>query len=171
MPENYVENFTLTNLFKEGAITFKYFPEKITISGKSNWELQNVSIGMKQLFYANREPQRVKAEVWLDKSLEYESIGGEMVDLFDLQEETEAGTPPTLLAQWGEVNLVCVLEDLDIEQTLFSQLGEPLRARVSLSLVEIQDEDASDTQRQTTQPTATTPPTTPTSGGRRTVTP
>lgn len=138
--------FILIVLNKAGTFVFDYafgsFPQTIEQTGRANWNTQDVTIGAKPLFYANREPLRINVpELWLDSTETNESLRPQISALLALQvERYDTGVPPVLLAAWGDHQERVVLEEVTIEETFFSPEGNPLRARVSLSLVEIQDE-------------------------------
>lgn len=127
----------------DAAFVFQYFPQSAQTSDRANWEAQDVTVGVKPLFYANREPRRLDfPELWLDNTETNESLTDDLKRLRALFEETEnKGTPPALLAVWGDRNERCVLEELDIEEVLFSTPdGYPIRAKVRISLTQIQPE-------------------------------
>lgn len=124
------------------GVEFFYFPDKIRTSDQINWTAQETTIGVKPLFYANREPRKLEfEELWLDNTESGESLALKIVELRRLFEETKFGTPTKLLIGWGtERYEVCVLETMTIEEVFFSTENEPLRAKVSMTLLEIQFE-------------------------------
>ena len=132
--------FVLINLCAGGSFIFNFFPtQPIEVSRRANWEEQNTTIGTKPLFYMNRDPRRPEIrEVWLDKTDTNESITPQLEALLALQDEVCEGTPSPLLVIWGDRQERCVLEDIHIEETFHRRDGAPIRARVSLSLKEIQ---------------------------------
>jgi hypothetical protein len=131
--------FVLVNLFNHGTFEFQFFPQRIETSRRANWQAQEVTTGTKPLFYFNRDPRRlVLNELWLDKSDKNISIKPEIDLLFALQDETRAGgTPPSLLALWGDRQELVVLEELSVEEQFFAQQGFPIRARVNMTLIEV----------------------------------
>lgn len=134
--------FQLIDLSSNISFTFRYFPERITTSGRANWTPQETSIGVKPLFYGNTEPLRISVdELVLDNTDTNNSLRGDLEDLRLFATEIEdGGTPPALLAVWGEHRVRCVLTDYSIEEEEFSPEGEPLRARIRLDLIELQEE-------------------------------
>lgn len=133
--------FALINLSGEGAIIFQYFPRLISTTGRANWNPVDVTQGAKPIFYFNRDPQRLNVnELWLDNTSTGESLTPEIIELLALIVETDRGTPPLLLAAWGDRHLRCVLEEVTVDEEFFALTGEPLRARVRLSLLEVQAE-------------------------------
>jgi hypothetical protein len=142
-------NFVLINL--EGPdpnamamFVFDFFPSKIQSTDRANWEAQDTTIGVKPLFYGNREPRKLSVtELVLDATDTIgDSITPQINALRNLQVETRNGTPPALLAVWGDEQLRCVLEEVQIERQFFDKRGMPTRAQVSLQLVELQEEGA-----------------------------
>lgn len=129
----------LINLEDQGAFTFQYFPESLSTMESANWEPQETTVGVKPLFYANREPRQIEfPELWFDNTETNQSLTPTIKELRKLFEETQNGTPPALLAVWGDRNERCVLVNLTIEENFFTSDGFPIRARVSLSLLQLQ---------------------------------
>ncbi len=133
--------FTLTYLTGDFSIAFRFFPPAMSTEGHANWEPVDVTTGAKPLMYFNREPLRLTVnDLWLDNMETGDSLAVDIANLLALLEETNEGTPPLLLAAWGDRSLRCVLADVDIEEQFFAPTGEPLRAHVRLTLLEVQDE-------------------------------
>ena len=131
--------FLLVNLAGGASVLFKYFPAHIQTVDKANWEAQDITIGAKPLFYGNREPRRVMIEeLMLDSTDDQQSVKPDLDALYALQIETRNGTPPALLAIWGDQRKRCVLSEVNVNQTWFDADGSPQRAKVSLTLVELQ---------------------------------
>jgi hypothetical protein len=155
-------NFALIPLAVDlPEIVFDYFPREIAKNSIANWESQNVTIGVKPLFYANREPMRLTVdELLIDKTDTNESIRPELDALQALQEEwinarsdngalathgnrnfPDLGRPPLLLVIYGNFQGRFVLTELTIKEVLFTPDGNPLRAFVSLTLLEVQQRE------------------------------
>jgi contractile injection system tube protein len=136
-------SFVLINLCGGGTFRFEWFPTApISHSRRANWTEQDTTIGTKPLMYANRDPRKLDVgEVWLDKSDTGESIKPQMDALEALQDETCEGTPPPLLAVWGDQQKRVVLEEVRFEEMFHAPAGHPIRARCSLSLKEVQEGD------------------------------
>ena len=135
--------FVLINLCGGGAFVFDFFPTApIEVSRRANWPEQETTRGTKPLFYFNRDPRKPEVrEVWLDKTDTDTSITPQIERLMALQDETCEGTPPPLLAMWGDRQERVILEEVRIEETFHTPAGVPIRARVSLSLKELQQGD------------------------------
>jgi hypothetical protein len=135
-------NFVLTNLEGEGSIIFERFPGNIGTEARANWQGQDTNVGMKPLFYANREPRQIKIEdLLLDKTDINASITPDIEALFKLMDEIpNKGRPPVLLATWGDRKERCILESASINEVFCMGDGTPMRARVTLTLVQFQDE-------------------------------
>ena len=101
-------------------------------------------LGVKPLFYANREPKRITVEeVFLDRTDTGESITDDIDGLLALQHEVpKLGRPPALLLIYGDRQQRVVLEEVTITEQWFSPEGNPQRAKLSLQLVEIQEDEA-----------------------------
>jgi len=140
--------FVLINLEGAGSFFFDFFPKEIQTTSRAVWEPQDVTIGVKPIFYGNRDPKRISVpEVWLDRSDTGdpgESIKDDIANLESLQaEDPKLGRPPALLAIWGDEQFRCVLEEVTISRKWFSSEGNPQRASVSLQLLELQEESES----------------------------
>lgn len=129
----------LINLDGGDSFTFQFFPASVSTTDKANWEAQNTTTGVKPLFYANREPRSIEfPELYFDATDTNESLSGDIKALRALFEETAKGTPPALLAAWGDRNERCVLTELGIEEIFFNRSGHPIRCRIRMSLTQIQ---------------------------------
>jgi hypothetical protein len=142
--------FQLVNLEGAGSFVFKFFPSTNRSDDRANWEAQDTTIGTKPLFYANREPRRLTFdELWLDVSdgfAAFDSITEDLKSLRALQTESrKTGAPPALLAIWGDRQERVVLEQLTVEEQFpFARNGNPMRAKVSLQLLELQQDEEVD---------------------------
>jgi Contractile injection system tube protein len=133
--------FVLISLETPDSFIFDFFPKEIQGTDRANWEGQDVSIGTKPLFYSSTEPRKISVpELMLDGTRTNQDIGGQIDRLRKLKQETPNGAPPALLAIWGDRQQRCVMEEVMIAETFFTPAGDPLRARVSLQLVELQEE-------------------------------
>lgn len=129
----------LINLEGGETFVFQYFPASVSTTDRANWQAQETTIGVKPLFYANREPRETDfPELWLDNTETNESLTPDLKSLKSLLEETGNGTPPALLAAWGDRQERCVLQELVVEETFFNLEGHPIRARIRLRLLQLQ---------------------------------
>lgn len=135
--------FVLINLCAGGTYTFQYFPTApIELSRRANWQEQDTTIGTKPLFYFNRDPRRLEVpEVWLDTTDTNESLTAQIEALLALQDESCEGTPPPLLAIWGDRQERVILEEVRFGERFHAPGGHPIRVQVSLSLKEIQEDE------------------------------
>lgn len=147
-------DFVLIDLESEATFTFRYFPNEIETTRRTNWREQDTTTGTKPLFYANRDGERIRIDdLWLDNTESARSITDDLKDLELLTEEKEkTGMPPALLATWGDEKHRCVLENVTATRTFFDNDGRPTRARVSLDLIELQPEGEATTVRVTEGP-------------------
>ena len=100
--------------------------------------------GMKPLVYANGEPTRLSIpECWLEGARTNTAINDDIQKLLALKtENAKLGRPPALLAAWGDEQLRCVMEEVSIDREFFMSGGDPLRAQLSLQLVQSQQDEA-----------------------------
>ncbi len=141
-----VSVLVLIDLSSQVSFEFQYFPNIIRSQRGVNWRPQDTTIGTKPLMYENREPKRLSfTELWLDSTDTGDSLTGllEILEEFCTSESDSAGVsrgrPPVLLATWGDRRQRCVLTDLTVEEEFFNEAGEPTRARLSIELIEVQD--------------------------------
>ncbi|MET0623100.1 MAG: hypothetical protein ABW250_08995 [Pyrinomonadaceae bacterium] len=141
--------FVLINLEGASDVSFRRFPTGIETSVRVNWQAQDVTVGTKPLYFANREPRQLRFDdLLLDSTETGESITPEIDSLMMLTQEVEGlGRPPVLLAQWGDRQERCVLADATISEQFFLGDGTPIRARVSLTLLQFQDDAPPATSR------------------------
>lgn len=128
--------FLLIDLYNQRDFVFQFFPPGVVTESGANWQPQDVTIGMQPLFYANRPPRALKVEqLWFDKTATGESVKPEIDKLEALLEETQmGGTPPVLLAMWGDEKFRGVLTSLRINRQFFARDGKTLRAEVAIEL-------------------------------------
>jgi Contractile injection system tube protein len=149
--------FQLIDLGSDFAFEFPFFPENIRMNGRANWEPQNTTIGVKPLFYGNCEPMRISVQdLHLDSTETATSLKPDL-DLLRLfkTELEEGGPPPAMMAIWGDHNERCVLEELTIEQILFDDQGNCIRAKIGIELIELQPEGEASTVTVIDEPTVT----------------
>lgn len=132
--------FVLAVLTGPGSFVFDLFPRAITMLDRATWQPQETTIGVKPLFYANRDPRQITVdEIYLDASDTNQSLTPEIKALQALMEETERGTPRPLNAYWGDRQERCVLVELNIEEVFHTREGNPIRAKVRLGLMQLQE--------------------------------
>jgi hypothetical protein len=125
----------------DAAFVFQFFPSSVSVTDRANWMAKETTIGVKPLFYANREPRQIEfPELHLDNTDTNESLTSQIKELRALLEETEKGTPPALLACWGDRQERSVLQELAIQETFFNIDGEPIRVLIRMSLMQLQPE-------------------------------
>ena len=140
-------SFQLIDLSSNIAFTFQFFPEKIRANVRANWEPQNTTVGVKPLFYGNTEPQKISVEeLYLDNTDTNRSLKDDILDLGSLIKEVDdLGSPPPLLAIWGDSKFRCVLTDVTIEGIMYNDEGNCIRARISIELTQLQRDGESTT--------------------------
>lgn len=141
------ETFQLIDLETDFAFEFPYFPEMIRVSEAANWQPQETTMGIKPLFYANGEPRTISvSDIILDNTLTNEPVT-ELLDSIRLfKTEMEDGRPPQpLLVVWGDNTYLCVMTAFDHEGIMFTPEGYCIRARVSIELLQIQEDNETTT--------------------------
>lgn len=133
--------FALIDTTSRDAFEFQFFPNEIRITDRANWQAQDTTIGTKPLFYANGDPKRISVqELHLDSTEQKKDLRAQLKTLRALKEERDdTGTPPVLLAIWGDNNERVVIEDLTVDEILFNERGNCIRAKIGLELIQIQD--------------------------------
>jgi len=136
-----VNDFQLVDLTSSLGFSFQYFPEMVRWSEQLNWNQQDTTIGNKPLFYANAEARTLTvSDVIIDGTGDNRDITAELNDLRNLKAERDGtGMPTPLLAVWGGQKFRCVIQSLEIEENYFHDSGYPMRARINLELIELQD--------------------------------
>lgn len=134
--------FQLIDLTSNISFTFQFFPEAMRHSERVNWSPQDTTIGVRPLLYQNTEPRQLSVnDLILDSTEDDRSLVPDLDDLRALKAEVETiGMPTPLLAVWGTQKLRCVLQQLEIEEVYFNRDGDPTRARISIELLEIQED-------------------------------
>ncbi len=156
---------TLSNLDDSSAqaITVHFNPTEYSLSKSNSWEPVkivgsnvprmeftsggSVSLGLELLFDTYEARQDVRA--YTDKIFELTKISSKTVD-----KTTKVGRPPRVMFSWGKVfNFPSVITSFSVQYVLFLSDGTPVRARVSLTLVECEDASAKSAQNPTSQGT------------------
>lgn len=136
-------SLVLIDLNSQASFEFQFFPSSLELEGGANWEQQNTAGGKKPLFYSNSDGTRLTfPELWWDSTDTGESLNPRMDELrgFCLDEQDDRGAPPSLLATWGDAKLQCVLSRYRFVPEFWDGDGNPLRVRLDLEFLEIQDE-------------------------------
>jgi hypothetical protein len=135
--------YALISLETSAHFIFDLFPVQIQSTDRANWEAQDVTRGTKPLFYSSSEPRRISVpDLMIDGSRTGETINDQIDALRELKNELpNTGAPPALLSVYGERQQRCVLEEVVVTEIFpFTAGGDPMRARVNLQLVELQEE-------------------------------
>ncbi|MDX6692633.1 MAG: Contractile injection system tube protein [Blastocatellia bacterium] len=134
--------FALTNPNTGEAFVFQYFPTGIDLESRANWNPRDTTIGVQPIDYANTAPLRITVdELLLDRSDTNISIESDLRRLLAfMAEDSKLGRPPTLVVIWGVWQETVVLESVFIKQKLFTLEGDPVRAYLSLTLIEFQED-------------------------------
>jgi hypothetical protein len=147
-PEQGAE-LSLVNLTGGGAfdfvLIFDRFPGEITADDAVNWQPQDVTVGIKPVFYANNEPQRISFEAWLDRTDTNDSVLTDIENLRRLMKVVDEpfpqGMPPLLQFTCGDWSQRVVLEKLSVRRVMFTRDNKAIRALVSVGLLEFAYEE------------------------------
>ncbi len=133
-----------------GGLTFKYNPEKFSLSKRASWEDHGRSLNelWARPTFLQTAPGRITMSIFFDA---YEEVAGDVSgDVQKLMDWTKPGfsfgsedEPPLLEFSWGASQALqgmqFYLESVDAEYTLFRADGTPIRATCQVSLVEATD--------------------------------
>ena len=125
-----------------GPAWFALFnPTELSFSHKNNYSAPPPGGSSKpQLAYTGGEADQISLELIFDGTgvVESSQSVGERVDaLLDLASfQGETHMPYYLHAHWGRFDFRGVLTQADVTYTLFDRRGQPLRAKVKITLVE-----------------------------------
>jgi hypothetical protein len=116
------------------------FPESIETSHGANWREQDTVGGVQPLFYVNSAPGELSiGGLLLDGTSIGASVAPDIERLTEMLRPKEGGgTPPVLIASWGDEKFYGVLVSLNIKRLLCDDEGNPLRALADLRLRELQ---------------------------------
>jgi nucleoid-associated protein YgaU len=126
-----------------GGLTFKYNPEKFSVSKTADWDNPGVSL-TKQWAppkFRNTSPGTITMEIFFDA---FEELTGDVsTDVSRLVDWTKPGpsnAPPLLEFRWGAsqalLGMQFYLSSVSATYTLFRADGTPIRATCNITLVE-----------------------------------
>lgn len=131
-------NVTIINLRDGGSMKFQ-FPKNIKSDDRTNWESADVANGLKPLFYANSEPQRILFDdLCIDNSHTNESVEPTIIKLRSwMRSDDRNSSPPTLQIVTSGFNQRVVLTELSIKRDFFTPAGICIRVYLSMKFEEI----------------------------------
>ena len=136
----------------EGAQPIKcwFNPTQYSISKANTWNVKPPAGKTKkppQAQYGGGQPKELSLDLLFDASDSSRDIRGEVVDrLFAMMEASDqfadaqhkkSGRPPKVTFTWGYQVLEAVPKSLSVQYTLFNPDGQPIRAAVKLTLLEV----------------------------------
>jgi len=126
-----------------GGLTFKYNPEKFSLSKTADWDNPGVSLtnGWKEPRYIKTTPGTLTMEIFFDA---FEELAGDVsLDVSQLVDWTKPGPanrPPLLVFKWGDsralLGMQFYLSSVSATYTLFRFDGTPIRATCNITLME-----------------------------------
>ena len=144
--------FSIINL-RDGDEVTLLFPEEINTDDRTNWEDADVAGGLKPLFFANVDSQKIMIrELCLDHTRTNESVEPTIEKLRSWMRpsERESSPPPlqVLTAGWKQK---CVLTDLSVKRSFWTGNGICIRAYFTFTFAELPGNslqiDATNTRR------------------------
>ncbi len=131
--------FNLDDPTGASDFAFTRFPRQLDSDDQANWEEIDLAGFVKPLQYANTNPQTIEIpEVWLDSSDSGTSILPDIERLRALMRPGKNGAPPRLQFVCGDWEAIVVLKSLKTERTRFTSQNVQTRAKLSLTLCEVQ---------------------------------
>jgi hypothetical protein len=126
-----------------GDLTFKYNPEKFTLTKSASWENPGVSMETQWAppTYLSTAPSRIDMEILFDA---WEELFGDVTTdvqrLIDWTKPGPSNQPPLLQFRWGAsealLGMYFYLESVSANYTMFRVDGTPIRATCNITLVE-----------------------------------
>ena len=155
---------SITNLDDSSQnIEFMFNPTGYSLSKSNSWEpVKVVGMNVPRREFTSGGPTALSLELFFDtyeagtdvrdytnKVFNLAKISSKTVD-----KETGRGRPPKCMFSWGKTfNFPAVVTSVSVNFTLFLSDGTPVRAKVSVSLEEAEDEEQQSPQNPTTQGT------------------
>ena len=137
------------NLDKGGTFQVQFNPKEFKLNDKANWTVsKELEKGKPMLTYEKGDPSTVTMELIFDST----DTGGDVYAKFvrplrgflypNVEDEDTEGKsmvrPPYCKFVWGNFTFDCIVESLAASAIMFSQDGTPLRAKVSLTLKQVE---------------------------------
>lgn len=142
----------------------QFNPESFSLKKQNDYNISQVS-GKDNTkgAYRGGMPREMDITLTFDSSQKGESVINlykllrkfALVDSSKLNQKTQQGEPPWVMVQWGAyIGFPAVIKALNEEYTMFKPNGTPIRAKVTISLVQIVNE----TDKAGTNPTSRSEP-------------
>ena len=141
---------SFTNLDTGDVVQVQFNPKDFTLSDSAAWKARG-NVARPALTYEKGMPASVRMTLFFDttrggRNVETEHVGALRALLEQTETETvdgaEVSRPPILQFAWGSFRFQCVLEKIDVQYMMFKPDGTPVRAQVSVTLMEHQGVEA-----------------------------
>ncbi len=154
---------SLTNLDKSGAqpIEFMFNPTQYSISKSNSWSAQPVvGSNVPRQEFTSGGAVSLSLELFFDTFESGEDVRDYTNKVFELTlissgpkpQGEDVGRPPIVMFSWGKnFNFPAVIKSVSIQFIMFLPDGTPVRAKMSLTLEEAEDENEKGAQNPTTQ--------------------
>ena len=156
---------TISNLDDPGAqaIEVLFNPTEYSMSKSNTWQkVKIVGSNVPRLEFTSGGATSLSMDLLFDTYESGDDVRdhtGKIYDLTKIEPKTVdktsgVGRPPKCMFSWGKVfNFAAVITSVSVQYTLFKSDGTPVRARLSLSLEECEDDTKKSPQNPTSQGT------------------
>ena len=129
---------------ENGAFTVQYNPVNFKFDKPVSWKEHDEQGQESKLEFQKAQPANISMELMFDST----STGGDvrtswvnsLLKMTNPEVEDEGDSdkkrPPKITFEWGSFVFVGVLESVNVTYTMFSQTGDPLRAKVQVKMKE-----------------------------------
>lgn len=130
--------FTILNLRDGGEIKL-LFPQEVNTEDRANWHDVDVAGGVKPLFFANVEPQKITiSELCIDNTQTNESVEPTIEKLRSwMRPKERQSSPPVLQILTVGWQQRCVLSGLNVKRSFATKPGVYIRAFLTLTFEEV----------------------------------
>lgn len=131
--------FSIINLRDGGGEVRLLFPEEIETSDRANWQDADVAGGVKPIFFANSETQKISIrELCIDNTRTNESVEPTIEKLRSwMRPKGRESSPPVLQILTAGWQQRCVLTEMSVKRVFWTTGGICIRAFLTLTFEEI----------------------------------
>jgi LysM repeat protein len=144
-----LERASITNIFTGRVTQVMFNPEEYTVErGNSFAQLDVPGLSTPPLQFVKGSGSTLTMELFFDSTDSRDDVRRKTRDFTSLlDKDPTAGSPPVLLFTWGGLNYRCVLEKVTQRYTMFREDGAPIRATLSVTFREYDDDSSSPPQQ------------------------
>jgi hypothetical protein len=153
-----VEKLTIFSIKTFDYIRCSFNPEQYTVSKVNDWKATEIpGEPVPKLEFGGGKSQELSLTLFFDTSLTGQDVRKETKKLFDMMKpsvkdkKTGKGRPPLVTCVWGRTRLFkAVIKKIDQTFTLFRNDGTPVRADVTATFQQAEEEKLFPAQNPTT---------------------